>query len=151
VQSEESGSVACLPFRFSCISTTDLYSVAISATILTHIYGELVDVFGHDAYSIVTKYLRNPSFEAKGLGWDEGPVDPATNFTDDQNFHAFEISFFASVCQIARMTLFPKTTVYRHVRKWLNFLKKTFHRVSDSLSEEQKRMRIENQINCSKF
>jgi hypothetical protein len=104
----------------------------------TDIDRELVDVLGFDAiaYSTVSKYPRSASFEVKGAGSDEGPGGPGTNLTDDQILHALEISSFALVCQMAQMTLLPKTMAYRHLMESLNFVNKKLHWVPHNLSEE---------------
>jgi hypothetical protein len=56
----------------------------------------------------------------------------------DQILHALEISPFASVRQIARMTLLQKTTVYRNVTESLNFANKKLCWIACSISDEQK-------------
>jgi hypothetical protein len=111
----------------------------------TAIHRAVVEVLGFDvmAYSTVPKYLRSADFEVNGAGSDEGCDDPRTTFTDDRICHEFETSPFASVRQIARMRLFPKTTVCGHPTESLNFVNKKLHWVTHSVSEEQKRMRIE--------
>jgi hypothetical protein len=79
----------------------------------------------------------------KGIGSDEGPSDPGTNLTDDQSLPTLEISPFASVCQIARMTLLRKTRMSWRLTESLNFMNKKLRWAPDSLSEEQKRMPVE--------
>jgi hypothetical protein len=113
-----------------------------SATV-TH--RELVDVLESDAIACftVTTYLRSASFEAKGAGSGEGPPDPGTYLRNEKILHALEISPFASVRQIAGMTLFPETGEYRHHRESLSFLNKKVHWFLQRLSEEQKRVWVE--------
>jgi hypothetical protein len=108
----------------------------------TAVHREFVDALGSDAitYSTGIKYLRSASFEVKGAGSEEGTADSGTNFKDDQILHALEISPFGPIRQIARMTLFLKTRVYRPLTELLNFVNKKLYWVPHSLSEEQKRM-----------
>jgi hypothetical protein len=103
----------------------------------TGIHGELVEILGSGAitYSAIIKYLRSASSKVKGAGSDEGRSDPGTNLADDHIFHAFEISPVASMRQTARMTVLPKTTVYRYLPGSLNFVNKRFQWVPHSLSE----------------
>jgi hypothetical protein len=57
-------------------------------------------------------------------GSDEGTSDPMTNLANDQIMGTLEISPFASVRQIARMTFVPKTRIYRRLSESLNFVNK---------------------------
>jgi hypothetical protein len=106
---------------------------------------KLADVLGSDAIAAATisKSVRSAGFEVKGAGSDEGPGDPGTSLTDGQILHALEISPFPSARQIARMSLLPKTAVSERFTELFNFLNKKLRWAPQSLSEQQKRMRVE--------
>jgi len=117
------------------------------------IHGVLVDVLGSDAipYSTAATYLRSASLSVKRAGSDERASDPGRNFTDDQILHALEISPFASVRQIAQMTLFPKTTGHQHLTELLNFVNKKLRWVPAASQRSRSECRLKNQMNCSKL
>jgi len=68
--------------------------------------------------------------------------DQGFSITDNAILEALEMMPFASIRQIAKMTIIPPTTVFRRLTKSLHFVLKRLHWVPHRLSDLQKQARV---------
>jgi hypothetical protein len=88
------------------------------------VHTELVQVPGSDAiaYSAVTKYLRNDVVVQNGPEAEDSAEDQSFSFIDNAILEALEILRLPPLCQIAKMTMIPPTTIFHRLRKSLPFV-----------------------------
>jgi len=105
------------------------------------IHSELVEVLREEAvgYSTVTKYLRQSYFSSTQ---EVSAEDPSDGVIDHAILEALEIAPYASVRQIARMTLIPKSTVYNHLVYSLQLVSRHLRWVPHRLSDAEKKKRV---------
>jgi transposase len=112
------------------------------------IHNELTEVLGPEAiaYSTVTKYLRlgKMTTEIEEIPFIE--FEHEENLIDQAITLALNDEPFASIRQIARKTLLPRSTIYRHLTNSMGFVVKHLRWVPHNLSDDQKQMRISKSI-----
>ena len=109
------------------------------------IHNELIAVLGSEAvaYSTVTKYLRlrkHPNDFAETVFIESIKEE---NFIDQAITLALNEEPFASIRQIARKTLLPRSTIFRHLTLSMGFVMKHLRWVPHNLSDDQKQMRVD--------
>jgi hypothetical protein len=90
------------------------------------VHTELVRVLGSDAIAqwTMTKYMRNDAILQNEPEAEDRTEDQGFSISDNGILEALEMMSFASIRQIAKMTLILPTTVFRCLTKSLHFVLK---------------------------
>jgi hypothetical protein len=107
-------------------------------------YTKFVHGLGPDAiaYSTVTKYIWNNVILQNESEAEDGAEDQGFSITDNAILEALEIMSFASIRQIAKMTIIPPTTIFCRLTKLLHFVLKRLPSVTHRVSDLQKQVRV---------
>jgi hypothetical protein len=107
------------------------------STTAKDIHPELVPVLGSEAiaYSAVTNSRRNDVILQNEPETQDRAEDQGFSITDNAILEALEMMPFASIRQIAKMTIIPPTTAFGRLTKFLHFLLKRLRWVPQRLSD----------------
>jgi transposase len=114
------------------------------------IHERLVEIFGPLAmpYSIVTRTIRKTSWTPSEEQSQNFGGRPPNLDHDARILSVLEREPNASVREIAHETRIPKSTVFDILRKRLNYSARNYRFVPHTLTEAQRRERVENQKRC---